>query len=452
MNLNEQFISHINNKSKDIVSLIQKKEISQKEGSKQTSLGSDKHKKVIDLTDKIDSSQPTIQRGELYNGKTVEIWVKFINYKIGLGKNKYTDFLKFITSLYKNREIKKVTTFEYLEKIVFDWIISSYQKTALISLIDYIITDIKKSTVNRTYCFPILNLDIFSNIKIGDVILKYFTKENFDELYQIKTEKDIEDYRATIEGLRHQYQGMVVASIELEGISEKSKEIALEKCLLVIDILKICSDTLDNPDLPLSFDIDSRAKEQLFSQCIKHDIGSFNNLLIDYNRVSFSHKIDHSYLTRMLGKDLSKLSKFIFHQYENNELAELLINAIKNFSEALSNKDLNKRIVDLFSIFESLLLPNEKAPIQESLKKYGTKLISKSPEQRSYLMKLFVRLYDIRSSMVHHGKRKEIKLIDLAKLQIALWVLIIVLIKKTDEHSSKTTIFKEIDDAILKAY
>jgi hypothetical protein len=61
-------------------------------------------------------------------------------------------------------------------------------------------------------------------------------------------------------------------------------------------------------------------------------------------------------------------------------------------------------------------------------------------------------MYSIRSSLIHHGNRKDFKMDNLRQLQICLFMLITTLINKSHRFKTKQDILSEIDEAINQAY
>jgi hypothetical protein len=114
--------------------------------------------------------------------------------------------------------------------------------------------------------------------------------------------------------------------------------------------------------------------------------------------------------------------------------------------------DLHQRTVEIFTILEMLLLPSEDASIIDSVCKYRSKLAVKDVEERQQIIKLLKRMYMVRSSMIHHAKRKRIDLNDLKQLQTILFFIIHNLILKLNAHLKKESVLAEIDLEILKAY
>jgi hypothetical protein len=449
--MNQHLKNHIDKKSIELIGLLDKLSFKKEKGDINNS-GSLYNKKVQDLSGKIDLSKPMVMSTTSYNGKNLDKWSVINNLKIGFQEENYVLFEKFLKSIYKDNFIKDLITLDFLETKVFDWLIktnSSGQATNNLS--NYIELSIQESNIKQTYCFPVLNLDIKSEVIIGKTKLKYFTKENFDSLSESYLKKNNNSEENPYERMRDKYQGMVVISIIEKGHPKRAEEKALQKCLLAIDVLKICSDTLELPDLDLSFDIDIRAKEQKNSQCIVHKSNSVEDIIINVKNLPNHHHIDNRYLKRIRDRNSIILTKFISNDEPKNELTNLIQMGITNFAEALSNKDLNKRVVEIFSIYEMLLLPNESSSILESLTKYGPKIVFHKPEDRIHLKKLISDFYGIRSAMIHHGKRKKIDLNGMKQLQIALLQLITNLILKTESHIKKETILTEIDEAINRA-
>ena len=130
----------------------------------------------------------------------------------------------------------------------------------------------------------------------------------------------------------------------------------------------------------------------------------------------------------------------------------MIINSIKRFSEALSKTDLNQRVVEIYTILESLLIKDDSVSILDNLTKYCSKLVAKEAEERKEIISLLKEMYKVRSSLVHHGVNKVFEIENLRKLQLILLALLQVLITKSDKHKTKFSILNDIDDAIMNAY
>lgn len=214
---------------------------------------------------------------------------------------------------------------------------------------------------------------------------------------------------------------------------------------------------MSNPQEFATFDLDSRSAESTFNQSIliieTTSKGDFVN--INYNSKYLNEKIeyiiDEEKLSLMTNSGLHYIDSFL-RDHKDSELSKLIIQSIKYFGLTLSQGDLHRRVVDIFTIMESLVLKNDSANILNSLTTYIPKIVTKHPEDRKEITSLLKRMYKIRSEMIHHAKKTTINIQDLKKLQLCLRTMIINYIIISNTHSNKDSILSEIDDAINKAY
>src|SRR5690606_19466175 len=114
------------------------------------------------------------------------------------------------------------------------------------------------------------------------------------------------------------------------------------------------------------------------------------------------------------------------------------------FANALSNSNLFRRIAELYTILESLLLLNEDSPIIDTVSKYAYRLVAKEREARKIVIKLLREMYNVRSAWIHHAKERKFQMDDLKKLQRIVHTILINLIVKTRTHSTKRSLLEEI--------
>ena len=183
------------------------------------------------------------------------------------------------------------------------------------------------------------------------------------------------------------------------------------------------------------------------------NINKQNDVNIIAQRIPNYHQLTEDYRKRLSYRNLDFFNGFLFRlSNENSELQNLIINAIRRLAKALTTTNLNQRIVELFTVMESLLVPNSQANILESLTRYCSKIVHSKRDDRINLINLIKKMYEIRSSYVHHALEKDFEIEDLRNLQVTVHTLIGKLIEKSYDNKQKSGILKEIDDAILDAY
>lgn len=444
MNLPKPLLEYIDKKSPELIGLLCKKVEEKRESTPLT--GSISEKITQDWSGKIDSSKDQLYSTTDYRGRKIDIWLAKKDHHIGYDESAYKEFSKFINSLYKKYEINSITSKDFIESIVFDWVIhndDSSQKNLSTHMVD----EISNAVSTKKYSFPVLYLEIPGIIRIGDVEIGYLTKKDFDEIEEIAVKHGNEKPTA----LREKYQGAVVARTIQSGESEKAQELAFERCSLIIDVLKLHSKTIYLPDSWSDFDLDIKSRSVNMRTIFAQEPENFKNFSISLHAAARITQIGIDDIQRMQELRMDVFGAFVSQKGQRNEISQMLINSIQNFADAISNRDLHKRISELFSVYESLLVPSKQAHILESLKKYGSKLVHNDPEERTAFKQLLTKLYDVRSGLVHHGERKDFSHEELVKLQIGLISLIFNLIQLSRKHDTKASILKEIDDAINAA-
>lgn len=381
---------------------------------------------------------------ECYNGKCV-----------GLNHDNYKELEKLANTIYKDKEINSRISKTFIEQKLWDWLLKTFKnQKADLNFSSYILNEMEESIEHLKVFYPMLYLNIGNPFQIGNVKFEFFTKDFFDSLTKQYQKDNPHMLTNPYEDMRKEYQGHVFVSYEVNAEIEKAKSIALEECSLAVDILKMCSDTTDIPQLKLSFDIDNRTRENIKNQIIitrpKKIEPSFE---INFYRLPSQHLIHDQEWSRIVHRQIG-----IFHNFlisltdEKTELEQLIINAIKRYANAISNSNQHQRIVELFTILESLLLADKNSPIIESVCKYCSKLVFKGANERRDVISMLKTMYEVRSDFIHHAKESAFELDNLHKLQKTVYILVLKLIQKTSLHKNKQTLLHEIDDAILKAY
>lgn len=424
--------------------------------------------KIVDLV-KTSESSPTQKVEYVYPNGDVEDWSdKFINLGISqekdingnvitvkiydehicreLDEHGYKSFLKFIQNLYKDSNINSKVSLDFIKDQTLEYIITVHKCASSQNYCDYIMDSINNSLGQFKVYLPVLNLSVYIPFKIG---LIEFTTLNRDFFERHKKEDDINSSNL----FEKKYRGQLFASYTVECEKEKAKEIALRECSLALDVLKICSDTLDFPLYKISFDIDSRITENLNSELIIDNLLRKEDMSISMYRIPNYHEIGYNEWKRIENRSLYIFDNFLNElNIEHSELEKLIVNSIKRFSKALTTTNLHQRIVEIFTILESLLVLDSNSAILDNLTKYSSKLVTKNLEFRLSIIDLIKKMYIIRSQYVHHAQEKDFEIENLQNLQFILHKLLIILISLKSRHSNKKSILKEIDDAILRAY
>ncbi len=404
----------------------------------------DEDDNVIDLSDKVIGPFITYEK---LGSEIVSIKHCDDKHCRELKNSVFKRYEKFIDTIYKTSEINPLVSRKFLFDLTFKYLIKSHLENRTEgNFSDYLIDNIKNEIKEYKIYFSIENLELFKPLKIGKVLISKLDSN-------ILVEDNLLTNKESVNIFYKKYKRKIFASCIVKAEKERAIELALKECSLSIDIIKICSDTIDDPKNKVSFDIDSRLSESFQAETIVSNINKQNDINIIAFRIPNFHQINEDYRNRLSKRNLDFFNGFLSRLgEENTELQNLLINAIRRLANALTTTNLNQRVVELFTVMESLLVPNSQANILESLTKYCSKIVHSKREDRKKLIKLIKKMYEIRSSYVHHAIEKDFEIDDLRKIQITVHTLIGKLIEKSYKFKMKSEILNEIDDAILDAY
>jgi hypothetical protein len=405
---------------------------------------SEKDDSVIDLSDKFMGALITKEK---VNSEVVSIKSSEGNICRELKPETYNRYIKFVNTILKSTEINPYVSKKFLMNLVFDYIIEAHKlNKSEGNFSDFLVDKIEKEIKEYKIYFSIHNLEVFLPLTIGKVQLGLLERN-------IVVADNIKKDANSVEFFKKKYGKQLFASYTVKAEKEKAIELAFSECSLAIDILKICSDTMDDPNCKISFDIDSRVSEALTAEIIVKNTFVENDINIIQHRIPNFHQINNEYIKRLTLRNFNFFHNFLLTLgVEKTELQQLCVNAIRRFGKALTSNNLNQRVVELFTIMESLVVPNPQSNIQESLTLYCSKLIHSEKEDRIKLIKLIKKMYDVRSAYIHHAVEKDFDVNDLQELQQSVQALIGNLIQKSRQYQNKSSILKEIDDAILGAY
>lgn len=382
--ISEKALEYFNKEAFYLINLAETTEDVKEQPSSER--GSLAHKVPFELTGLIDSPfiitrgwpDSTVSMKECYKGKC-----------IGFNEENYIRFIKFCKSVYKEKSVSNLLSLSFVEKQCFAWVVSTIRnQKADKNFVNFFLEKAESSTKEYNILYLILNLEIVSSFKIGLVEVNFLTKEYFDNLEKLHQSKQSKDKDAAQEEnpyshMRQKYQGGVFCTYTVRAEALRAKQIALEACSLAVDVLKMCSITTEMPNEKLNFDIDCRVRENQTNEVLtmnKEEEGSF---VVDMYSSSRPFVIDSKMFSYMNARGLGLLNFFLLKTVKKtSELDSLIINSIKRYADAMSVNNFHQRVVQLFTILESLLLLDNNSPIIESVCKYGSKLILKGQEER----------------------------------------------------------------------
>ncbi len=436
----------INKKAYDLISLVESIEIV-RNNERSELVGSAKERGFVDWSNKVVGDG--IERSLNPSDEPSSIFLTTSSHRIGFNEKHFPVFIELVRNIHKLQKLYKTASLEFIEKKTFEWIIKIYQSNiSECDLTNYLTREIENCVADYQYYFPVINLEIDSPFKIGNVEFMYFTKEYFEILYQklnkLPTPISEKDFEAIF---IKDYQGQVLAKISVKAEAELAEAIAKNECSLAVDVLKIYGLTTVIPEKKTMFDLNFRLNYQVKSNFLSQEISTNDNLLVNlkFNNPTFNITSQQIEFAKQNG--FETFSHFITLNNQD-ELYRLIIQGIGLLGASLSNWDLHLRVINLITLLESLLLKDEEDnDMERKVKARLSKIISDNHKEKEELKELFTKIYKIRHKMVHKAIKLPINTTELMNAQITIINLLLKLMRYNviDKHNCKASVIEVLN-------
>ena len=375
------------------------------------------------------------------------------NKMIGFSHATGERFSKFVDNIQKTPQIRARVSKSFVKDLTFKWLVNTKEKgQAPSDFSSHLLTSIEEATNEYKIFYHVVCLFLNTPFSLGNVQFGFFTKEYFkvfaDEWKANHLDNDVNAY----EQLWEKYPGRCYAMMHVKAENERAKDIAFKYCSRAIDVLKICSPTLNVPQFECTFEIDKRLTRNTETEILVETVKNNRGLSVSLYGAGHPFSLTDGEMTQFKLRGLDVFDSFL-QEFETDptELKKMIVIAIERLASSFVLKDLHQRVAEICSILESLLLLNDSGSMTEIVCRYFRHLVHSEPDRRKELDKIYKKLYGIRSAWVHHAKRIQIDLAELSYLQQCVQRLLQVLIGKTKEHTTKETVLAEIDDALFNA-
>jgi len=442
-------IEIINNEAFELIELIKQasfipREILDKQTKLKGSLG---EKEVVDLSNKIIGNKKI--RGTNHFGDTTSFFLYDEKGSYGFNESDFVGFGNLIKKLESIKEIGELLSTEFLEDELLNWSVEVYKnKVTAIPFYDYLSLLIDREVRPFTFYFPVLNLEIESSFKIGNVDFIYFSKEYFDNQFEKLKEKgntiSEENYDKRY---RKDFQGRVLAKVTIRAEKEKAKKLAMQEAKNSVDVFKLFCETVFVSEKKAMFDLNFSLFYQLQSNYLLQDGNNEHGLIVNTKNTNEPYIFTKKHFTLANKLGLSVFSEFISKPMKS-EFSNIIIQSIHLFSSAISNWDLNLRCVNLISILESIFLKaEEKVKLEQNTKARLSKVLSNQYQEEERIKALFSDIYQVRHKMIHKAIRLKIDYKELSEAQTIMVILFLKLIQLNTElgYTDKDTLIEYLN-------
>jgi len=380
-------------------------------------------------------------------GETIELFVSHGDYSFGASKDDFNK-VKDITRLFNElKKFQEKSSTNFLEENIVKWAVKLNREGRYEnSLFEFIEKSLDNEIKNYRFSFPIYNIDIEAPFKVGNVEITYCTKSELDAHFNELNKKKKQLTREQFNGLFRDFRpGQVVARVLVNAEGKKAEDIAKYDAGLAVDILKCFGETMVIPTKEIKFDIDFKLNFHFTRSCLIE----VPTIGIPQLKLSYSANIERFIFKEKMpfvrDYTLKLLSDFLI-QGKDDELYNLIKQSFRFLGNALSTKDMHFRIIQLFTILESLILEdaNDKH-IGKKTKNRIAKLFTDDEKNRQDIKDLIDEFYHVRNKMVHKAIRLPINVQHLSRFQFLVFETLLKYIGYTEKYTSKDQIIDEIN-------
>lgn len=439
--------TEIDNKAFQFVGNLKIIEKEKEESTQKKQKGSIEHLPVTDISEWMVTDTPSFSSYHMPDLSDIKLVISLNEIEYGFDDETYIDFYRFADSISKLPAFHNKVSIDYIKQKCLIWILNVYiNKKANESLLNFLLQKLDSDIKTLKFYYPILNLEIEEPFEIGPVEFTYFTSEYFDKFWEIRKEKG--DTKETFDSIFRNYQGQVFVVVKVSAESDMGKEISYEKACLAVDILKLVTPTIFNPNEKCLIDLETRIpfkSEYLTKEIDKeYELG----LNVSLNRNPFY--ISKEMFSSIKNNTINYLGKALNFQGSENHHNKLIIEPIKLISKSISESDLHLRISQLIMVIESIfLLEKEDFKMEKKCKRRMCEFIyPTNGKDKQNLFNILSEMYQIRHKMTHKSIREYIELRKLKEFQIHVVEVIIRLLQYSQQITSQEILINSLDSKI----
>lgn len=371
-----------------------------------------------------------------------KIFIAEGDFMYGFSETIYRDFYKFIYKIYEIKKISNVASIDYLKEKVLTWVIeifiNSFSKS---NLMNYLEEVLEKDVNKYTFYYPILNVQIEKEFRIGESLITYFTKKQIEEIFADELAQ--ETLKGSQSEVYQKYLGQVFVCVEVIAENMLAQDIAYKKALYFTDVLKLTSPTVCLPSDKCYLELTSKIPEQYEYFFFKNKQTSKPSIRTKFNRTA-----QLQYTVEMISGFISTFNILGKLNNPNTELEKIIKQSVTLFSNSLSEQDLHLRIIQLVMILESIFLKdNETTGMVNKCKSRFLKLLQKYDNRfTTQISDILSNMYEIRHKMSHKSIRLYIDNNELSCFQIKLVELLTILSQNQIHAESKNELIDFLEN------
>jgi hypothetical protein len=329
---------------------------------------------------------------------------------------------------------------------VFSWLCETLERKRADSIGEFISQRCDAEIADHEIWIPLYRTYSSTDLKIGDVEFKSITRELLDAWFgrPVADPRMQERVKQLEHMTRSKHQASLAACINVRAEKEKAFQLAIEKALTAIGLLRFLSVAnwscsiksytlpfgMQNAESWCSFEMASGRIESYGTKAVNQGPDAW---IVDDMRQRFPDVLG-------LLSDLAGPAETEFHR--------TLFDAMLIYSRNSTTTDPASKLVFILVALESVFLKDSSEPIQGNLGERIAFMIGNTLEERRDIVMTVRKTYGMRSGFIHHGHSLD----DIEVFERFLgyaWSCLLELLRLRDKFTTRFELLGKLDDMKL---
>jgi hypothetical protein len=366
--------------------------------------------------------------------------------RVGWTGDAFQKMRRLAGKIANSAELRGLVSEGFILDQVFSWLRETLEHKRTDSIGEFISQLCDSEIGEHEIWIPVYRTYSSTDLKIGEVELKSITRDLLDVWFTrpVSDPRIHEKLKQLEHATRIKHQGSVAACIKVRAQKQKAFELAIEKALVAIALLRFLSVanwscTIKSYALPFGM---QNAESWCSFEMTGGRIESYGTKAVDEGPDAWvvDPMIEQFPDIPGLLSDLAGPGKTEFHR--------TLFDAMLIYSRNSTTTDPASKLVFILVALESMLLKDSSEPIQGNLAERLAFIIGSTLEERRDIVTTVKKTYGMRSGFIHHGESPD----DIELFERFLghaWACMLELLRLRDKVTTRLELLAKLDDMKL---
>lgn len=365
---------------------------------------------------------------------------------VGLAGEGFKNLIRLSEGIQKAIRPRDTVSVECLTELIFEWLKGKYQEKNLPLMTEHVLAACESRVEEIAMLIPISSLRIQSSFSIGRAAFVTLTRQVIDG-WQAQLTSNKPEFAESIEKLttrwRKEMQGYAAAMVKVEAEPIRASQIAFEEAEKAVSLLRFFSRANFHPRL-----VSSCAPLGSLRVNRRNYFRLRGGALVEYraSKPSNDWELSDGAVAEYRKEGLGVLSDLLLKDKLTDFQGELL-QALLIYSKSSTAHDVAEKLIYILVAIESMFVMNKQEALQSNIRERMAFFAGMTVEERLAIKDNVTKIYDIRSSFLHHGQHVGIDKLDaIQEFMVTAWRCLQAMVQlAVDDSTTKDEIFKMLE-------